>query len=531
MQRSGNTVVPLPEVNNKDRCLVDVFGGDSVFAQPPPDANPWYITAFPFLEGFAGELVFPEEFSTYTDSFTGLQHDVPCFDVRDTDIGCIKRKPPACNGGKISNPYLGDLAECLGDKCDEDTTDTCLAQVCPDNVVDHAGNSRCLQPCFEKCPNPAYPDSEYRMMWLAYVVPGTASFPINVWIVGGFILGGKKIHKGSRPAIKIAASLALLWATVAVLPSLFLYTDLVCIEHGYNQAKGSKLGCNALRGSIHILQCMYYWVALAVMDLHLAIVKEMTVHNRDQFLKKVGGFAFLVPLLMMIGSYTLQVRDETTLDSTTDTGDIVYPNRSWNNLKDVFTCTGIFQDILTETLLVYLHFVLAGMCIIVLLVQIVKKILTSTLKTGGGRLALTDLKGMQKLVAKSGAQKLIKLGTMSSILLLFNLLVIALSFPKFEQFDIQAEQYVSCQVTQSVAFNDDMCLTDNSCCDFVSPYVLGTAPNSIILALGYYFAIAAIPLTFGVIFGGDKKHMAAWKSLVKSSKVLSAASSAMSSTA
>jgi hypothetical protein len=448
MQRAGNTVIPLPEVNEQDRCLVDVFGGDSVFAQPPPDASPWHITASPFLEGFAGELIFPEEFSTYTDSSTGRQHNVPCFDVRDTDIGCIKREQPTCTSGRLANPYLGDFAECLGDKCDEETTEMCLAQVCPENVVDHGGNSRCLQPCFEACPNPAYPDSEYRIMWLAYVIPGTSSLPINIYIVGSFIVGGKKIHKGSRPAIKIAASLALLWATVAVLPSLFFYTDLVCIEHGYSISRGSKLGCNALRGSIHILQCMYYWVALAVMDLHLAIVKEITVHNRDQLLKKVGGLAFLIPLVMTIGTYALQVRDETTLDSVTDTGDIVYPNRSWNNLKDVFTCTGIFQDILTETLLVYLHFVLAGMCIIVLLIQIIKKILTSTLKTGGGRLSSMDLGKMKKLVAKSGAQKLIKLGTMSSVLLLFNLLVIALSFPKLTQFDIEQEEFVSCQVTQ-----------------------------------------------------------------------------------
>ncbi len=85
---------------------------------------------------------------------------------------------------------------------------------------------------------------------------------------------------------------------------------------------------------------MYYWVAIAIADLYFAVVKESPMRTRDSLLKKMGSLAFCVPLAMMIGTYALQERDPETLDSTTDAESVKYPNRSWNNLKDVFTCTG-----------------------------------------------------------------------------------------------------------------------------------------------------------------------------------------------
>jgi hypothetical protein len=508
MQRAGNVIVPLPEVDSEDRCSVDVFGGDTVFSSAPSAAFPWHITAMPYLDGYEGELIFPQEFITYFDKPTQKYYNVPCFDVRDTGIDCLKPAKVMCSYPQISNRYLDEFESCRGDLCDAETTAACKATACPSNLKNYQNQDRCVQPCFQPCPHYAYPDLEYRMMWIAYVVPGTTSIPLNFYIVGGFYFGGKKFHKDSRPPVKIAAVLALLWAIIAVLPSLFAYTDLVCEDHGYSVRKGDSVFCHFLRGSIHILQCMYYWVAIAIADLYFAVVKELPMRTRDSLLKKMGSLAFFVPFAMMIGTYILQERDPETLDSSTDTDGVKYPNRSWNNLKDVFTCTGLFNSLESDILLVYIHFVLAGICIIGFLARVVAKILSSstrTTNTASNNGLLSKICSYIKLLGKSSAKKLIKLGCLSTLLLIFNLIVIAQAFPKFALFDEQMESLLSCQTTIKISFEGDQCLKDNSCCDYTDPTVLGTAPNSVVLALGYYFAIAAIPLVFGTLFCSDKK--------------------------
>jgi len=294
-----------------------------------------------------------------------------------------------------------------------------------------------------------------------------------------------------------------------VLPSLVLFTDMTCQGDLYiNYGRG--LACESLRGSIHILQCMYYWVAAAILDLYLAVVKEQIVAKRDDVLKIVRTICYGAPALMCILTYSLQVRDPDYLESTKDGVnkygvEVVWPNRVWNQYRDQFSCSPYLLDIWTEFVVVYLHFIVCGFMIVSLLCALVAHIFRGSLKGLKSDEKLT-LGTINKMLDKTRSKKLIYLGLISTVLLLLNVVVVAIVFPKFQMFDEQLATYTACTYTIDISFKGDPCVDDKSCCDPISPFTLGSAPDPTILAAGYYFAVSAIPLVFGLLFCSDPNH-------------------------
>jgi len=379
--------------------------------------------------------------------------------------------------------------------------------VCPDHLHVWDGSSICSQSCIYPCPSPLYDDEDYRMMWVFYIIPGVLSVPFNAYIFGGFWVGRRNVHKGSRQAIQIAVCLALLWAFVEIFPALMLYTDTQC-QSDYAAQQGESTWCHISRGTIHIVQSMFYWIMAAILDLNLAVVKEKTLRERDNVHKKMLGFCFGVPAVMLLLTYSLQFRDQYLIHASGAS----YSNRAWNSTKDVFSCSPLFEDIYTEFFIVYLHFVIAGVAIIALLVPIAKTLLKSATKVGTSSAPrIGSVTGMMKIIEKSGAKKIIQLGCIATVLLILNLIVIATTVPKIDEFAAQQEKLNACTVIQAVTFAGQTCLETAECCDHLDPANLGIAPSVLVLALGYYFAVPAIPLTIGIIFSGDKKHRDAWK--------------------
>jgi hypothetical protein len=501
-QAMGSPIIPLPEKSVDGRCSVDVYGGDTFFATVP-DQN-WWITANPFLPGFEGNVVFPDEYNSYVDTETGNTFQVPCFDVTKIDLGCIKSVRPSCeNIEGEDNKFLPAFDLCVGENaCDQGILDQCAIDVCPEYLTEWDGTTVCAQPCLGPCPYPFYDEEEYRMQWAFYVVPALVSLPMNAYIFGGFWFGRKGAHKKSRPAVQIAVFLALAWTLVDAIPSALLYTDTYC-QGDYSFSRGETTWCHFSRGTIHIVQSMYYWIVAAILDLYLAVVKEKTLRDRDNTHKKMLVFCFGVPVLMLILTYALQIRDAELIHSQT----VDYSNKEWNNSKDSFTCSPRFENILTEVCVVYIHFVLGGVAMVMLLAPIITSLISSAKKIGGGD---KESGALARTIKKSGAKKLIYLGMVSTVLLVLNLLVIATTVPKVDDFKEQKWLERECQVTATVQYAGEACQGDNSCCDHLNPVTLGMAPSAVVIALGYYFAVSAIPLTLGAIFSGDKKHREGW---------------------
>ncbi len=471
MQDAGSPIIPIFAAD----CSKEVYGGKTPYVSPAPVGKEWWVTEYPYVEGYKGDYVFPEEYNFYEDPVTGLRVSVPCYD--SSSGVCIAVEAEKCPSTYRKSPYYEPFLECLAGRCDKENSTICSEKVCPDWWTSYTLVSKCGAPCLEPCPPITYTDTEYRTMWMCYVLPATISLPFNIYIYLSFSIGSKTVHKKSRPMLKTAALLSVLWVVFDILPSLSLYTSMVCQgefpEEKVTLMKGQKLGCHALRGTIHILQCMYYWVASAILDLYLAVVWEKILAKRDDVLKKTRVLCYGVPLLMCMLSYALQERDGKTLASSADGNGITYPNRTWNTYRDMFTCRPFLNSFEIEFVLVYLHFIICGFAIGVMLFFVTKHIILQGMK--GEKMTSRRFGKMAKSLKKSGSEKLILLGALSTILLVLNVIVIVLIVPKFEDFGIQIREYGACLIQSNVQFKGDPCLEQGAevCCADKSPFVNG----------------------------------------------------------
>jgi hypothetical protein len=139
----------------------------------------------------------------------------------------------------------------------------------------------------------------------------------------------------------------------------------------------------------------------------------------------------------------------------------------------MFTCNPYLNSFEIEFVLVYLHFIICGFAIAVMLFFVSKHILLQGLK--GERMTSRRFGKMAKALKKSGSEKLILLGLLSTILLVLNVIVIVLIVPNFEDFGIQILEYNTCLIQSNVEFKGDPCLEQGAevCCVDKSPFVDG----------------------------------------------------------
>jgi hypothetical protein len=218
-------------------------------------------------------------------------------------------------------------------------------------------------------------------MWLAYILPALIGLPMILYVLIGFYIG-REFHKGARPFLKVAGYFAVLWVLLDIVPSAALYTEVYCND-GTTVGAGNKMYCEASRGTIHIIQCMYYWMMTAILDLHQAIVMGAGPRERDIRAKYWMVYSCMVPLAMLVWNHANQVRDIPSLDITFDgENGIEYPNLIWNKSHDFFTCSPRLRYFYEEFIVVWVHFLIGAVVIVSLLSQIIKKALVTAWKSG-----------------------------------------------------------------------------------------------------------------------------------------------------
>jgi hypothetical protein len=508
VQRTGFVILPVPEIDGNGNCNVDVFGGESVFSSPAEQAT--HYTTHPFPEGYAGELVFPVEAASYV--LDDRVESIDCFGLDDNFTASCDTSPEVqCRSTQIANPYFGEFLTCMGQDCGDNTVNAkCLEAVCPEHLTYPATGLACGRACFNICPDSfLFTEGEYRGMWLAYIIPGLVSLPLNVFVSGGFILGKKTVFKGSRPFLRIAGLLALLWVLLDVVPSAIVYTEMYCNDDttvGY----GEKTYCQFSRGTVHIMQSMYYWMAAAIIDLHQAIIMGAHPGERDEKAKWLVMASCGIPLLMLLWTYGRQVRDAESLDISFDgEGGVNYPNLVWNANKDFFTCSPRLRYFGEEVCVVWIHFIIGAVIIVVLLGQIIKKAISTAIASGSATKSGSSKRGVVKgalaTVNRSGSSKMIVLGSGVTTLLICQLVVILDLFPKLEAFSEARDEHYSCELGMRANFQGDECLDDASCCDHLDYRDVG--PNATLMAFGYFFPVSAISLVYGIVCAKDKNHI------------------------
>jgi len=352
--------------------------------------------------------------------------------------------------------------------------------------------------------------------------------------------------------------LAVLWTFFQVIPALVLYTDVTC---GYDVAigVGTSLGCEMQRGVNHILQAMLYWIFCTVLDLHLAVVNGKTPAKRKEYTKFYHLLSWGVPGVMAALTYGLQVRSVELLFRASDF-DGAYPAFAWNKYKDLFTCTPKLKTINEELGIVFLHYLLAALGTFVILLSVLTHIASTfqkqsqktdrTASTGGKSTGFVgNVKAFKKEMDKYGATKLTLLGLAAFTLVILLLVTVFATFPQMDNFIEYYTNEYSCQIQESADYAECVesgglstselpeicegrfCLDDRTCCQRFNPVLQGVAPDAVVLGIGYYMSLSLIPLIFGLLFGLDKKHLAAWKRQFGIKVALAPRSSAQSSSA
>ena len=322
----------------------------------------------------------------------------------------------------------------------------------------------------------------------------------------------------------------LLWGIFDVLPALIMYTDIFC-NNDTSIARGQKGICTFHRGTVHLLQAAYYWMTAAIIDLWMSIVCETQDRVRQARGKVIMGLASGIPLVMAIFTYTAMVNDADSLQIDFDgQGGIDYPNRVWNESKDFFTCSPRLRYFLEEVLSVHVHFVIGAMLMIPMLAQICSKLIKSSFKTSSAGASLGQK--IQGAFKKSGSKKLVIMGTMVTFLLILQLIAIANIFPKMEEFAEAFEVFDSCTYGEGATYLGDPCLDTfpATCCDFLDPSKNGKAPDSLLMAFGYYFPASTISLVYALVCVQDQGHKTVWRQMLglKGGKTLPSGSTASS---
>jgi hypothetical protein len=476
----------------------------------PCNSSPHYFV-FPH-QGWEGERIFPDSIATYTHE--GIPYEVQCFNFVNFTTSC-EADEPVCQKFQLVNPFYDDLYACVGDKCsDNGQIEQCQKKVCPDWAVSADGEPACERACFMICPSvKIYTSSDYRLMWIVYTIPGLCAIPMNFYICVGFWVGRKQIHKKSKPFLKVAGALMLLWGILNVLPSTIMYTDLMC-NHGTTLSIGEKLICIFHRGTVHLIQAAYYWMTAAITDLFMAIVLEFPDRKRTARGKVIMALATGIPFIMMCWTHGNAVTDEESLILTFDgQNGIEYPNLVWNSSKDFFTCSPRLRYFWEEIVVVHIHFVIGAILMVPMLASICYKLVVkSAFMTSHDKSSWFVKLGI--VFKKSGSKKLVIMGSLVTFLLVLQLVAVANIFPKMKDFATKDKEYDSCKYGVRAAFIGQKCLEDSSCCDSLNPSALGFAPNALLLTFGYFFPVSAISFVYAVTCVSDQGHLKVWKKML-----------------
>jgi len=159
-----------------------------------------------------------------------------------------------------------------------------------------------------------------------------------------------------------------------------------------------------------------------------------------------------------------------------------------------------------------MHFVIGAMLMIPMLSSIIVKLLKSAFKTSNKMMSMKQKVG--SAFQKSGAKKLIIMGSMVTFLLILQLIAIANIFPKVAEYADKDEEYDACKYGAIAQYAGDECLEDESCCDYTDPSKLGVAPPAVLLAFGYFFPLSMISLVYAFVCVNDKGHKTVWKGML-----------------
>ena len=259
------------------------------------------IVGWAFPRFMTSEMLYPEEFSTYTGP-DGVSHEVPCTIPSQSSV----------------------LAE-------YDVT-------CPPPFVNSI-LPETYRACVYSCPMGQFTEAEYTTMWTFFVVIGMCSFALNLFVVATWKLGGWYKFRDTPFQLKSCVFLGLLYGIVETIPTLILKFKLPC-EHPTEEDIGSSAMCSVNRASQYILLGIMVNLCTLTIMIYRALLNA-TGHEGNT---AVNVLSTALPILFLAIAYVLDT-DEEDVD-----------NYHLNVSRHGFNCSMRFSTMLEEWLVLWLPF-------------------------------------------------------------------------------------------------------------------------------------------------------------------------------
>jgi hypothetical protein len=380
--------------------LDDIPDGDEISAfllgqYPATPGSAMGILSVDFPPNVDGAALYPEEFSKYTTEEGGV-YDVQCF---------VPGEEPEAAAFVCPFPFVSP-------------------------VEGYTGSS-----CVKACPVPAYTAEEYDSMWVAYAVPSTIGFALNLFMGITWAVGGKKTFKSQPFPIKLCVIGGLLYGCIDTIPVLALKFDLPCSTET-EEGIGSSALCAINRSSRYILLAIMCSLACLAYGLFAAISLKMAPVQLKPIQDKLNILSVGVPCVFCLAAYGV------------DTVDVDNDNGVLNVSRHAFSCSMRFTTMAAEWALLWVPTFVSGTAVILFASIGWLAIRKEERKACESGQAVAKGGGLPN-VLKSSKQRLLFIAVLASVFVLANCTVTVLTASTLEGWSQSADVWLQCTLFES----------------------------------------------------------------------------------
>jgi hypothetical protein len=330
--------------------------------------------------------------------------------------------------------------------------------------------------CVSTCPSFVFSESQYTIMWMAYIIPGLVAFVINlVSAIGLFPMFVQKYtqvqqqirnvsRKSSQAAVSpggnnvpveqggsgprttedhtmLLISASVLFGCVAIIPTTLLSRDLPCGADCTTEGcfQHPSLWCHVNKTSTFVLQIIIHCMAWKLLTLYLSLKNDFYSLTHKVVTKFGGRISVLVPVMCCAISFAIEEND---------------PSRAayaLNFHRSGFSCRMRFPSFAAELLLNYGQMAISAGILLVVVFKIVKTIVSAFARAklnvidGGDNSLFVQIRiVVTALAQKPKVLKIVMLGVMALLLLALNLSLTITSAGSFASFHDDMTHWYDC---------------------------------------------------------------------------------------
>jgi hypothetical protein len=406
--------------------------------------------------------------------------------------------------------------------------------------------------CVSPCPSFVFDDAEYRVMYLAYIVPGLLALPINLAIfvqvapslavlildfvatvraqqrkfrnrsmsagvrsVRMVVPASKTaeiripaVHSRRKPKFPPDTSLLVLscvmFGFVAILPSAILYHDLPCGQDCTSEPcfQAPSSWCIANRTSSFFLQMAIHCLAWKLLKLHFTLKNDFYSTSFRLTTKFGGVTAVVLPLFCCLVSYAVEVNDPQ------------HESYSLHFIRSGFTCRMRWPSPAAEFLLHYGQIGMSAAIVFIVVVRVIALIASTRARAIGisgkseGRFASSAAMvkfAVMTMMERAKLMKIVSLGAIALMMFVLSVFSTILSGMSFATYHTEVQDWFDCikyTFSRRSLFGDEAWDTAISITGSACPLLPQSGPSQVALIMSLA-SETLIPLLVALFFADN----------------------------